>query len=79
MVLKTDNDYRLVRRHMGTIMRHTYLEHKCPVPEGHDDEGCWRGRIFSVQARGWKCSWCKSRPSDGLQAIFWIMKEEPNG
>jgi hypothetical protein len=77
-VYKTDGDYRLVRTRAKSKLQlqYTYLQHKCPKPRGHIDADNWGGLVYIVEARGWACSWCQSRASDGLQAMFWFLKEE---
>jgi hypothetical protein len=73
-VYKTDGDYRLVRADADSVYQITYLEHKCSKEhEGFNE--VWYGRLYSFKARGWACLWCKSRPTDGLQAMFWFLKE----
>jgi hypothetical protein len=81
-VYKTDGDWRLVRRFPETQMRHTYLEHNCGyvdnrIPLGLAAQRWWRATNFTVDTRDRACPYCHTRASDGLQAIFWIMKEEP--
>jgi hypothetical protein len=80
-VYKTDGDWRLSRRCAGTKMRHTFLEHNCgyedPRAVVQPSKRYWHALIYTVEARNQACALCQTRASDGLQAIFWIMKEEP--
>ena len=84
-VYKTDGDWRVSRRNAGTRMRHTFLEHHCsyddPIAVSPDPRlihSNWHPLVYTVEARNQACSYCHTRASEGLQAIFWIMKEEPN-
>jgi len=77
-VYYTEGKFRLVRWHYGTSLQHTYIEHACPTKHsrtiGENDD--WTGFIYNWQLRGMPCTLCDTHMSEGLQALFWIMKTE---
>lgn len=53
------------------------IEHRCHADL--DNTGIVTGRFIPISyhpdSRGRKCQWCKEHAPEGLQAVFWFLKE----
>ncbi len=76
-VYLTDGAFRIVWLYHRTMEKYTYIEHSCPYSSGWNDTPHeWKGHTYTVENRGDTCQSCNQPVPEGLQAVFWILKEE---
>lgn len=74
-ILHTEGTFRIVRYQYGFDARmYVYTEHNCRKRKHQHGEG-WTGFVYNSERRGERCLRCDWRMSDGLQAVFWFLKE----
>ena len=68
-IIHEDGDYRISQQ--GRF-DHVWMEHYC---KHYGGTRRWKLLHTDIKLRGRACERCGSAPSEGLQAVFWFMKD----
>ena len=68
-IIHEDGDYRVSQFIVDGLV---WMEHYCKQYGGGR---CWKLLHSDIKMRGRVCERCGSAPSEGLQAVFWFMKD----
>ena len=71
-----DGDWKITTLVYGVnARRYSYIEHRCnKTPIGTPMK--WRQLNYLVSGRGNHCQYCHTAPPEGLQAVFWFLKDD---
>jgi hypothetical protein len=74
-VLITIGKFRLTYRdRIASGMRDVCIEHKCESANAWPMKG-WHPFVYGLDYRGISCFACHATPDEGIQAMFWFLKE----
>ncbi len=73
-VLLTDGRFRINTLRYSMDRTHNFVEHNCG--EQSPWPGSWRFYAAGRTPMGKCCSTCNVGPPEGLQAVFWFLKDE---